>query len=75
MNDLTRSRRSWWKGEYRGIILRLTSGEIVCDDALEFLNSLKEQCADIVFLDPPFNLGKKYGTSSRKDDLLEEDAL
>jgi len=53
--------------------LRLSSGEIVCDDALNFLNSLKDECADIIFLDPPFNLGKKYGSRSKKDDLVDDD--
>lgn len=30
-------------------------------DALEFLRSLPSNSANVVFLDPPFNLGKKYG--------------
>ena len=60
MKRLKRSQKNWWKRVYYGEIVRLTKGEIVCDDALNFLNSLKEECADIIFLDPPFNLGKKY---------------
>lgn len=46
------------------------SGAIVCSDALEFLGGLRPGCADIVFLDPPFNLDKKYGR--RSDKLGEE---
>jgi site-specific DNA-methyltransferase (adenine-specific) len=73
MNLLSKSRKSWWKGTYRGTILRLPLGEAVCDDALHFLDCLHEECADIVFLDPPFNLGKTYGSGSKKDDLLDDD--
>ncbi|MFX1487476.1 MAG: DNA-methyltransferase, partial [Promethearchaeota archaeon] len=32
----------------------------VCGDALEFLRSLAPSIADVLFLDPPFNLRKKY---------------
>ena len=48
----------------------LTSGEIVCADALELLRILPHDCADVVFLDPPFNLGKSYGRSGSKGDRL-----
>lgn len=72
MNLLSKSRKAWWKGTYEGTVLRLPQGEVVCDDALHFLNCLTDECADIVFLDPPFNLGKSYGSSSKKDDLLNE---
>ncbi len=30
-------------------------------DCLKFLNSLPDACIDVVFADPPFNLGKDYG--------------
>jgi site-specific DNA-methyltransferase (adenine-specific) len=73
MNLLSKSRKAWWNGTYEGTVLRLPQGEVVCDDALHFLNSLTDECADIVFLDPPFNLGKSYGSSSKKDDLLDDD--
>lgn len=33
-------------------------------DALRFMRSLRDASADIVFLDPPFNLGKDYGVRS-----------
>lgn len=39
-------------------------GFLVRADAKAFLCSLKSKFADIVFLDPPFNLGKNYGFDS-----------
>jgi len=66
------SKKEWWESGYRGTILKFPEGEIVCDDALNFLSSLRDRCADIVFLDPPFNLGKRYGSGAKKDDLLED---
>jgi len=47
-------------------------GYIVQCDALDLLGSLQNECADIVFLDPPFNLGKKYGSRGRKADRNDE---
>jgi site-specific DNA-methyltransferase (adenine-specific) len=47
-------------------------GILVCCDALEFLTRMASEIADIVFLDPPFNLGKKYGTRKKKDDLMSQ---
>ena len=35
-------------------------GEIVCGEALQWLSSLPDESVDLVFLDPPFNLGKEY---------------
>ena len=34
-------------------------------DALRFMKTLRSGIADIVFLDPPFNLGKNYGIASK----------
>lgn len=47
-------------------------GSIYCDDALTFLNTIPKNSADLIFLDPPFNLGKKYGSRSKKDDYIDE---
>lgn len=69
---LTKSRRAWWRKEYRGTVYRYPDGEIVCDDAFDLLNMLKNECADIVFFDPPFNLGKQYGRRSKNEDSIEE---
>lgn len=35
-------------------------GQIIAGESVTFLHSLDDACADIVFLDPPFNLGKEY---------------
>lgn len=48
-------------------------GEIVCGDALNTLTRLRDETADIIFLDPPFNLGKHYGGSPRKADRIAEE--
>lgn len=43
-------------------------GRVVRGDALAFLQSLKSDTASIVFLDPPFNLGKIYSRNHHVDD-------
>lgn len=40
---------------------KATTGKICKGEALDFIRSLDSQFARIVFLDPPFNLGKVYG--------------
>lgn len=35
-------------------------GKVICGDAIEFLKGLRPNCARVIFLDPPFNLGKRY---------------
>jgi site-specific DNA-methyltransferase (adenine-specific) len=60
--------KSWWKERPRGTIFPSLRGEIICADSLQFLNALQEDCADLIFLDPPFNLGKKYGQRCPKAD-------
>lgn len=37
------------------------TGELYRGDALEFLRATEAESCDLVFLDPPFNLGKDYG--------------
>lgn len=39
---------------------RTTLGTLYNNDCLEVLKSLPDDCVDLVFADPPFNLGKKY---------------
>jgi site-specific DNA-methyltransferase (adenine-specific) len=41
-------------------------------DALDYLRTIKSDSAGIVFLDPPFNLGKRYSTSGSALDMLPE---
>jgi len=72
MKPLKESRCRWWQGIYKGVIYRHKHGEIVCDDALNVLNSLRDECADIIFLDPPFNLGKRYGKNGSHHDKKKE---
>ena len=47
-------------------------GHIVRGDALKFLRSLPDEAADLVFLDPPFNLGKTYSSADAKLDNKPE---
>jgi site-specific DNA-methyltransferase (adenine-specific) len=42
-----------------------STGMFTATDALQFLQALRPGIADVVFLDPPFNLGKNYGIASR----------
>ena len=72
VTPLSQSRRHWWNGTYKGRVYRHSRGEIVHDDALKFLQSLRAGCADIVFLDPPFNLGKRYGKNGSHHDRKKE---
>jgi site-specific DNA-methyltransferase (adenine-specific) len=62
-----------WKLSPKNIIYRGKVGCVVCSDALELLNSLKEQSVDVVFLDPPFNLGKQYARKKRVHDKMNDD--
>jgi site-specific DNA-methyltransferase (adenine-specific) len=48
------------------------SGYLFHGDALEFLKTLGDSVADIVFLDPPFNLGKDYGSHKASDNADPE---
>ncbi|HUF03694.1 MAG TPA: site-specific DNA-methyltransferase [Aridibacter sp.] len=70
--ELKRSRKKWWARTYSGDIVRFPDGEVVCDDALKFLGSLRKESADIVFIDPPFNLGKSYGQNGAVSDNKSE---
>jgi site-specific DNA-methyltransferase (adenine-specific) len=45
------------------------TGQIVRADALDFLRSLRTESANVIFLDPPFNLGKRYSSVSTDGDL------
>jgi site-specific DNA-methyltransferase (adenine-specific) len=47
-------------------------GTIHKGDALAFLRSLKSESAGIVFLDPPFNLGKEYSDRNKELDRRPE---
>ncbi len=64
--------RSPWHTTMPGAVHDLPDGQVVCADAIDFLGAMKDETADILFLDPPFNLGKKYGAHGKKADLLDE---
>jgi site-specific DNA-methyltransferase (adenine-specific) len=43
------------------------NGKIICGEAVEFLKGLASESARVVFLDPPFNLGKQYNGNKQLD--------
>jgi site-specific DNA-methyltransferase (adenine-specific) len=49
--------------------LKRGSRKIYCGDALDLLRSLTPESAAVVFLDPPFNLGKSYKDSRDGDSM------
>jgi site-specific DNA-methyltransferase (adenine-specific) len=54
----------------------LRHGDLVHGDALDVVLKLHHGIADVVFLDPPFNLGKLYGRrSSRADSLTDAEYM
>ncbi len=65
--------KTWWGLPTPGTITSLPTGDIICADALDCLNALRNECADIVFLDPPFNLGKAYGENCSRSDKKKKD--
>ena len=68
----TRPASQWWQDECPAVACRFPDGEVVCDDALHFLSLLKPECASVVLLDPPFNLGKTYGRRNKSADRLDD---
>src|SRR5436305_1240946 len=60
-----------WNRHRPAYITEVDGGVIACCDALDLLRGIEKESADIVFLDPPFNLGKKYGGMRTSDDLHE----
>ena len=48
------------------------NGTIFTGDAVDFLRGLKSRSASIIFLDPPFNLGKDYQSGARGLDKKPE---
>src|SRR5438132_6118359 len=73
-HSASRRRTANRKDASSNLVYNLPKGDIVCGDALDFLNSLHDKSADIIFLDPPFNLGKRYGKNGAKADLIQQDA-
>lgn len=52
-------------------IFETALGRLYQADCLEVMRQLSDESVDLVFADPPFNLGKDYGAGI--DDLLDED--
>ena len=52
---------------------RLKDGLIFSQDVHEFMLNVRDNSADLVFLDPPFNLGKRYGRRPRSGDKLDDE--
>ena len=66
-------KRRWWKNSVPlSLKYQDSKGDIIQSDTLEFLFQLKDKCADIIFLDPPFNLNKKYSKKPIIEDNLKE---
>jgi site-specific DNA-methyltransferase (adenine-specific) len=55
-------------------ILETPLGRLVEGDCVEFLRTLEAESVDLVFADPPFNLGKQYN-SGMNDSVTEGDYL
>jgi len=65
--------RNIWKQSPGNVFFRCKSGYVICSDAIDMLDSLHNESADIIFLDPPFNLGKQYGRKRGVSDKLSDE--
>lgn len=59
--------------KYKRFNRKALKGTIYWADAEKLLSSIKPGSADIIFLDPPFNLKKKYTKTSTLDNKPEEE--
>jgi site-specific DNA-methyltransferase (adenine-specific) len=48
-------------------------GALYNTDCLNLFAALRDSCIDMVFADPPFNLGKDYGHGKEKDEWLKDE--
>ncbi len=62
------------RGQALTPVFRTSLGILFEGDCVEILPQIKAASIDMVFADPPFNIGKKYG-GSVKDDLPEKEYL
>lgn len=58
---------------YKHFRLPSAYGDVYCEEASTFLAGLNAGTADLIFLDPPFNLGKDYGKGPAHDRRLEKE--
>jgi len=64
--------KAWWRDTPKEIVYASRTGDIVRADALAALKHVADECVDVAFLDPPFNLGKTYGADGKAGDLLSD---
>jgi site-specific DNA-methyltransferase (adenine-specific) len=69
--DATKPKQS--KAQTIELKLVTSRGALYQADCLALLSKLKDNIVDCIFADPPFNLGKNYGSSKIKDLLPEEE--
>ena len=55
-------------------VYRTSHGALFEGDCLDVLPSIRDECVDTIFADPPFNIGKEYGKSVN-DNRQEEEYL
>ncbi len=59
----------------RSLVFETEHGQLFQGDCLALLRELPNDCIDMIFADPPFNLGKDYGKdvsdNLRRDEYLE----
>lgn len=49
------------------------SGIVYCADAIDLLEDIGTEVADLIFLDPPFNLGKRYSNQPKFDRIPDKE--
>lgn len=47
--------------------------KVLCEEALESLKKIPDNSIDLIFIDPPYNVGKNYGVY--KDNLSDKDYI
>lgn len=65
-----RKRVRTWIGKAPAESVRQAGGILLKCDAIRLLQSMRSESAELVFLDPPFNLGKQYGRRNGRADRL-----
>lgn len=61
-------------GSQYNSVYQTTLGQLFQGDCIHLLRDLPENCMDMIFADPPFNLGKDYGNKF-SDDLKNADYI
>lgn len=59
-------------GEKYQLVYETKLGQLYQGDCVFFLQDLPDSCADVIFADPPFNLGKNYGKGISDHLKMEE---